>query len=114
LPTLNGSGRFVKKALIDLLGHKAMLSFLVVDDFVRHLAATVNSLARGHSALRLCRCSPHPDVSSSSSVAMAPIWRTATLNATPPLSDSQRQSMPLKPLRCTCGCTPCSSRLTSN
>jgi hypothetical protein len=53
LPTLNDSGRFVKKALIELLGHKAMLSFLVIDDFVRQLAATVDSLARGHTTSRM-------------------------------------------------------------
>ena len=60
LPALNDSGSFVKKALADLLGHKAVLSFLVTDDFVRHLVATVDSLARGHTASRLWPVLPTP------------------------------------------------------
>jgi len=60
LPALGNSDSFTKNALIDLLGRKAVLSFLTVDDFVRHLVVTVDNLARGHAASRLWPVLPTP------------------------------------------------------
>jgi len=60
LPAVGDSGNLVKDALIDLLGRRAVLSFLTIDDFVRHLVVTVDSLARGHAASRLWPVLPTP------------------------------------------------------
>lgn len=60
LPPLANSDGFAKNALIDLLGRKAVPSFLAVDDFVRHLVVTVDNLARGHAASRLWPVLPMP------------------------------------------------------
>ncbi|MDD5334136.1 MAG: DUF3014 domain-containing protein [Rhodoferax sp.] len=60
LPTLGNSDGFAKNALIDLLGRKAVLSFLAVDDFVRHVVVTVDNLARGQAASRLWPVLPTP------------------------------------------------------
>ena len=53
LPALADNGTAVNDALVDLLGRQQVLSFLDVRDFARHVVATVDSLARGHSASRL-------------------------------------------------------------
>lgn len=60
LPKLGDSDSFAKHALTDLLGRKAVHSFLAVDDFVRHFVATVDNLARGQAASRLWPVLPTP------------------------------------------------------
>ena len=50
LPALADANATVKGLLIDLLGRKAVLSLLQPEDFVRHVAATVDSLPRNHVA----------------------------------------------------------------
>jgi hypothetical protein len=44
LPDLDASDGFFKKALGDLLGHKSVTSFLMLDGFARRVVATVNNL----------------------------------------------------------------------
>jgi hypothetical protein len=61
LPTLATSDKVLKDALTDLLGHKAVLTFLNVDDFVRRCVATVDNLAQGHAASRLWPVVPTPE-----------------------------------------------------
>jgi hypothetical protein len=53
LPPLDEADDHVKRALTDLLGAQAVLSFLQVDRFVRRAVATVDNLARPHAAPRL-------------------------------------------------------------
>jgi hypothetical protein len=47
-------------ALVDLIGRKAVLSFLQVDDFARRLVATVDNLGRNHAPARLWPVNPAP------------------------------------------------------
>jgi hypothetical protein len=60
-PTLATSDKYFKDALTDLLGRKAVLSFLNLDDFVRRCVATVDNLAQGHAASRLWPVVPTPE-----------------------------------------------------
>jgi hypothetical protein len=60
LPPLDAAGRHVEAALIDLLGAEAVVSFLQVDGFVRHVVATVDNLPRAHAAPRLWPVKPMP------------------------------------------------------
>jgi hypothetical protein len=53
LPSLDESDAHVRAALNDLLGSKAVLSFLRADSFIRRIVATVDNLARPHAAPRL-------------------------------------------------------------
>ena len=48
-------------ALTDLLGRKAVLSFLELDDFPRRFVATVDNLARSHAPPMLWPINPTPD-----------------------------------------------------
>ena len=50
LPNLDESDTYFKKALDNLLGRKAVLSFLSIDGFARGLVATVNNLATDNAA----------------------------------------------------------------
>ena len=45
LPSLDHSDAYVQKALVDLVGRKAVSSFFRVDDVIRRFVATVNNLA---------------------------------------------------------------------
>ncbi|NML18171.1 DUF3014 domain-containing protein [Azohydromonas caseinilytica] len=47
-------------ALTDLIGRKAVLTFLQVDDFARRLVATVDNLGRTHAPSRLWPVNPTP------------------------------------------------------
>lgn len=60
LPSLGDSDSFVKAALNNLLGSKAVLAFLSVDDFIRHFVVTVDNLARGEAASHLWPVLPTP------------------------------------------------------
>src|SRR6266478_5528303 len=44
LPELDQSDDFLQKALDELLGHKSVLSFLIVEGIARRFVATVNNL----------------------------------------------------------------------
>lgn len=48
-------------ALTDLLGRKAVLSFLALDDFPRRFVATVDNLGRSHAPPMLWPVNPTPD-----------------------------------------------------
>jgi hypothetical protein len=50
LPALNDADALVSGALDELLGHKAVTSFLQLDRFVRRVVATVDNLPREHVA----------------------------------------------------------------
>lgn len=50
LPGLDDSDGYIKNALLDLLGKKSALSFLVLDGFARRFVATVNNLATDNAA----------------------------------------------------------------
>jgi hypothetical protein len=50
----------VAKALTDLLGRKAVASFLQLEDFPRRLAATVDNLGRAHAPAALWPVNPTP------------------------------------------------------
>ena len=51
----------VGRALIDLLGAKAVTMFLQIDEFPRRLVATVDNLARSHAPHMLWPVHPTPD-----------------------------------------------------
>lgn len=50
----------VRQALTDLLGRKAVMSFLQLDDFARRIAATVDNLGRAHAPAALWPVLPTP------------------------------------------------------
>lgn len=52
-PSANDPKIFWDTALAELLGQKAVLSFVITDDFAHRLVATVDNLARAHAAPRL-------------------------------------------------------------
>ena len=60
LPPLVDDPDVVRAALIALLGRQDVLSFLDVNDFARRFVATVDNLARGHTASRLWPVVPAP------------------------------------------------------
>jgi hypothetical protein len=60
LPRLGDSDAQVRSALTELLGGKAVLSFLQVDGFVRRVVATVDNLPRDHAASRMWPVHPAP------------------------------------------------------
>ena len=53
LPALSRADEEVRNTLTSWLGKDAVVSFLQLDDFVRHVVATVDSLGRTHVAPRL-------------------------------------------------------------
>lgn len=57
-PPLTAAG--VGVALADLLGRKAVASFIVLDDFPRRLVATVDNLGRAHAPSLLWPVNPTP------------------------------------------------------
>ena len=50
----------VTEALVELLGRKAVLAFLSVDNFAARTATTVDNLARNHAATRFWPVNPTP------------------------------------------------------
>lgn len=60
LPALKESDRFVKDALIEMFGRKAVHMSLMTDDFVRQVVATADNLSRGQAASRLWPVIPTP------------------------------------------------------
>lgn len=60
LPKLGESDKLIQEALTELLTRKAVLTFLNLDNFVRHFVATVDNLAQGHAASRLWPVVPTP------------------------------------------------------
>ncbi len=60
LPPLNDADARVTSALNELLGRKAVTSFLQIDNFVRRAVATVDNLPREHATARLWPVLPTP------------------------------------------------------
>jgi hypothetical protein len=60
LPPLARADEVVRKTLVDWLGKDAIVSFLQLDDFVRHVVATTDNLGRSHAAPRLWPVNPIP------------------------------------------------------
>lgn len=60
LPVLAQADAKVRAALVDLLGREPVQNFLQIDDFVRHVVATVDNLGRSHAAPRLWPVNPMP------------------------------------------------------
>jgi hypothetical protein len=60
LPKLDASDDYLKRALVDLLGRKDVLSFLHLDGFVRNFVATVNNLATDNASTDLWPVKPTP------------------------------------------------------
>jgi hypothetical protein len=60
LPPLSVSDAPVRAALVEWLGKDSVVSFLQLDDFVRHVVATVDNLGRSHAAPRLWPVNPMP------------------------------------------------------
>jgi hypothetical protein len=58
LPALAQADARVRAALVDLLGRESVQTFLQIDDFVRHVVATVDNLGRSHAAPRLWPVNP--------------------------------------------------------
>ena len=50
----------VQRSLMDLIGRKAMLTYLSQGDFIRQFVTTVDNLAQGHTASMLWPVSPTP------------------------------------------------------
>ena len=55
------TGQALRRALADLLGGDAVLSFLQLDEFPRRLVATVDNLARPHAPAQVWPVDPIPD-----------------------------------------------------
>lgn len=53
LPSLDHADAYVENALVDLLGRKAVQSFLHLEGFARNLVATVNNLATDSAAAQM-------------------------------------------------------------
>ena len=53
VPSLDRADVYVENALVDLLGRKAVQSFLHLDDFARNFVATVNSLGTDNAAAQM-------------------------------------------------------------
>lgn len=51
----------VETALVDLIGRKAMLTFLQTDDFAQRFVATIDNLGRTHAPARLWPVNPTPE-----------------------------------------------------
>ena len=60
LPPLSDSDPQVRATLLEWLGKDSVAKFLQLDDFVRHVVATVDNLGRSHAAPRLWPISPMP------------------------------------------------------
>lgn len=60
LPAADKADAYVGAALVDLLGRKAVLTFLSTDRFAARLVATVDNLDRPHAAARLWPVNPTP------------------------------------------------------
>jgi hypothetical protein len=60
LPTLATSDTAVRAALLDWLGKDQVQAFLQLDDFIRHVVATIDNLGRSHAAPRLWPLNPMP------------------------------------------------------
>jgi hypothetical protein len=60
LPALDGSDHVVRNALLDLITAKDMLQFLQLDQFVRHVVATVDNLPREHAPVMQWPVKPMP------------------------------------------------------
>jgi hypothetical protein len=60
LPALGEEDDYVKKALIDLLGRKGVLSFLFLDGFARRFVATVDNLGNERAPVQLWPVNPTP------------------------------------------------------
>lgn len=60
LAPLARADEVVRRALVDWLGKDAVVSFLQLDDFVRHVVATTDNLGRSHAAPRLWPVTPTP------------------------------------------------------
>jgi len=60
LPPLARADAVVRTTLVDWLGKEAVMSFLQLDDFVRHVVATTDNLGRSHAAPRLWPVTPTP------------------------------------------------------
>jgi len=60
LPKLERSDAMMRATLVDWLGQESVQSFLQLDDFVRHVVATVDNLGRSHAAPRLWPVNPIP------------------------------------------------------
>ncbi len=58
LPAADKADAYVSAALVDLLGRKAVLTFLSTDRFAARLVATVDNLDRPHAAARLWPVNP--------------------------------------------------------
>ena len=60
LPSPDQADAYVADALADLVGRKAMLTFLSPDNFAAKVVATVDNLDRPHAAARLWPVNPTP------------------------------------------------------
>jgi hypothetical protein len=72
---------YFSKAIGELVGRPAMLSFLQVDGFARRVVATVDNLARPHAAVMLWPVLPAPGRFSTAAAAGAPLTSIAPANA---------------------------------
>ena len=60
LPSLDDADAYLKNALVDLLGRKAVMSFLKLDNVVRRIVATVDNLGTDNAAAQLWPVEPTP------------------------------------------------------
>jgi hypothetical protein len=67
------TGPALRRALANLLGGNAALSFLQLDEFPRRLVATVDNLGRAHAPAQLWPVDPAPDRFTVEAVGDAPV-----------------------------------------
>jgi hypothetical protein len=73
LPGADQAGAYVTQSLIDLLGRKSALTYLVTDRFVAQVVATVDNLDRSHAAARLWPVTPTPQQFITTSQGAGPV-----------------------------------------
>jgi len=72
-PAVPLTGQALRRALADLLGGDAALSFLQLDEFPRRLAATIDNLGRSHAPTQVWPVDPTPDRFTVDEVGDAPV-----------------------------------------
>ena len=73
LPATPLAGEALRRALADLLGGEAALSFLQLEDFPRRVVATIDNLARSHAPSQLWPVDPTTDRFTVDERAEAPV-----------------------------------------
>jgi len=112
LPALNDSDQIVDDSLAGVLGRHAVEQFLVPQNIVRHLVATVDNLPRRKVAAELRPVKPAPGQSAIATQVRSRPSATPTFERYAPLVRVVQATDVKHSCWSTSGCIRCSSRLT--